>query len=224
MGKVIVLTDTTDIPITMIGEMAGICWGSDIKDHEKNYKRGLSCIQSNHGRTLEYPQIYLEISGYSARVIREFARHIGGLPTFLQESTRYVNSKDFKYITPPAIRRNDKAYSIYSNIINQVNDAIIKLEELGIKREDSAMLLPLGMETKIVWRGNLRTLVDMAKVRKCNRAYWEFRDLFKNIESSLAFYSDEWKYLVEDEKIFKCQCDILEYCPEKKGCGRMEAK
>ena len=52
---VIVLTETTDIPITQIGEMAGICYGADTKNHDRNYKRGLECIKNNHGRTLEFP-------------------------------------------------------------------------------------------------------------------------------------------------------------------------
>lgn len=222
MGKVIILTDTTDIPITQIGEMAGICWGADTKDHNKNYKRGLNCIHANHGRTLEFPQIYMEISGYSTRVIRELYTHIGGSPTRLQESTRYVNCSDFNYVMPPSINSNVRARWLYSDTMEQIAKAVTKLEEMGIPREDAAMLLPLGMETKIVYRTNLRSLVDMAAQRKCTRAYWEFRQLFKDIEESLAFYSDEWKYLIEEEKIFKIKCDVLDYCPENKGCGRKE--
>ena len=99
-----------------------------------------------------------------------------------------------------------------------------ELEKIGISREDATMLLPLGMETKIVCRTNLRSLIDMAAQRKCNRAFWEYRQLFKDIEDALAFYSDEWEYLVKEEKIFKAKCDILGYCPEKRGCGRKPKK
>lgn len=224
MGKVIVLSETTDEPITLIGRYSSICWGGDNSNYEKNYKRGLNCIRSNHGRTLEIPQVYLELSGYSTRVIRELYTHIAGGPTRLQESTRYVDSTNFGCIVPPAIDRSSKARWIYSDCLEKISKSIKKLEELGIKREDSAMLLPLGMETKVFYRTNLRALIDMAAQRKCSRAYWEFRQLFKDIEDSLAFYSDEWKTLVEEEKIFKCKCDVLGYCPEKKSCGRMEVK
>ena len=41
MGKVTILPYTTVKPITMIGEMAGVCWGADTSDAEKNYKRGM---------------------------------------------------------------------------------------------------------------------------------------------------------------------------------------
>ena len=53
MGKVIVLPETTKNPITLIGMRAGVCWGGDIQDQEKNYKRGMDCIAANHGRTME---------------------------------------------------------------------------------------------------------------------------------------------------------------------------
>lgn len=219
-----ILTDTTDIPITMIGEMTGVCWGTDTKDHDKNYRRGLNCIRSNHGRALEFPQIYMEIDGYSARVIREFARHVGGLPTYLQESTRYIDYSEFDCVVPPSIDKNVKSRWIYSETMENVAKAFSKLREMGVPKEDCAMLLPLGMKTRIIYRTNLRGLVDMAKQRKCSRAYWEFRNLFNDIENSLAFYSDEWNFLVNEEKIFKIKCDELGYCPEVKGCERKAKK
>lgn len=217
---VIITTDTTDIPITMIGIYAGECYGADTRDHVKNYKRGLECIKNNHGRTLEFPQVYVKVTGYSARVIREFARHVGGLPSYLQASTRYIEYGDFNYIIPPSIK--DEAKNIYVDTMKNIGESIQKLEEMGVPREDSAMLLPLGMETSIVWRGNLRVLIDMSRTRMCSRAYWEFRKLFKEIIDALAFYSDEWNYLVNTLKVFKPRCEELGYCPEVHSCGRMK--
>lgn len=219
-----ILTDTTDIPITLMGEMAGICWGADIKDYKKNFNRGIGCIRHNHGRVLEYPQIYMEISDYSARVIREFYTHIAGGPTRLQESTRYVDCTNFNYVVPESIFKDTAALEKYNNCMDTISKSIKELEELGIKREDSAMLLPLGMTTKIVVRCNLRMLVSMAEQRLCTRAYAEFRKLMREILSALAFYSDEWKILVENEKIFKSKCQVLGYCPEDKSCGRYPKK
>ena len=97
MGKVIILPETTKDPISLIGRCAGVCWGADITDTEKNYNRGIDCITSNHGRTLEFPDIYAIFDGYSARVIREWYTHIGGAPTRLQASTRYIDYNTFTY-------------------------------------------------------------------------------------------------------------------------------
>ena len=219
MGKVIILTDTTDIPLTMAGEFAGACWSADTKNHEKNFKRGLECLRLNHGRALEYPQIYMEISGYSARVIREFTRHIGGAPTYLQESTRYVDSTNFEIVVPHTVQKDEKALNTYLKVYNSIQEGIKELEACGVPKEDSAMLLPLGMTTKIIFRTNLRHLIDICAQRLCSRAYWEIRELVKDILDSLAFYSDEWKFLVEEEKIFVPKCKKLGYCPEKFSCG-----
>lgn len=223
MGKVTVLSDTTKAPFTMMGNMAGLCWGSPVDNQEKNFKRGFECVMSGHGRVEEYPQIYLQLDGYSARVMREFYTHIGGAPTRLQESTRYVDCSSFDYVVPPSIYANSKANYIYQDTMLNISKAIKALEDLGIKREDSAMLLPLGMETKVIVRTNLRNLIDMSHQRLCTRAYWEFRQLMKDIINALAEYSKEWKTLI-DYDLFVPKCQVYGYCPEKNSCGRRPKK
>lgn len=225
MGTVIILEETTRNPISLIGKRAGVCWGSDITDDAKNYKRGLDCITANHGRTLEYVNVEMIIDGYSARVIREWYTHVGGSPTRLQASTRYIDySKEgFDYIIPPSINNNISAKNIYIELMNSINDVCAVLEkEHGIPREDAALCLPLGMTTKIVDKRNLRNLVDMSHQRMCNRAYHEYRKLFSDICKALSDISDEWKWIVNNLLVPKC--DYLGYCPENKSCGRKERK
>ena len=111
---------------------------------------------------------------------------------------------------------------IYQKFMNNVASTLQELEAVGIPREDSAMILPLGMETKIVDKRNLRNLIDMAHQRMCNRAYWEFRELFDDIRNALNNYSYEWKYIVEN--YFVPKCEYLGECPENHGCGMYENK
>lgn len=220
-GKVIILSETTDEPLTFAGQCAGLCWKADTTDHTKNYERGLDCLRSGHGRTLEFPQVYMVLDGWSARVIREFYTHIAGGPTRLQASTRYIDYKNFKYVVPPVIKNNHDAWEAFEGTMDEIQMTADYLEhDLGMAREDAGMVLPLAMETKIVVRTNLRHLIDMAKVRMCSRAYWEFRDLMNAIVEALSIYSNEWKFLVEEEKVFKPKCDWLGYCDEAKSCGR----
>ena len=194
MGKVIIQSEyTTKNPITMIGTEAGICWGADTSDAKKNYKRGLECLENEHGRTFEFPDIYMVLDGYSARVIREWYTHIGGAPTRLQASTRYVNYKDFSYTTPPLVAQNEEARNLYSQTMETIAKACSRLEiEYGIPREDAAMLLPLGMSTRIVDKRNVRNLIEMSHQRLCTRAYWEYRALMQDICTALREYSEEW--------------------------------
>ena len=222
MGRVLVREYTTKTPLQMIGESAGFCWGSDISDANKNMKRAIDCIASGHGRTMEFPDIHLILDGYSARVIREFYTHIGCLPTRLQSSTRYVDAKSFKYVTPPSVFKNEKARQVYDETMEHIREGYTKLEELGIKREDAAMVLPLGMETVIVDKRNFRNLVDMAKNRMCTRAYWEYRQLMNDICEALSSYSGEWNTLIK--LCMKPKCEISGYCTESKSCGRKPKK
>ena len=224
MGKVIILEETTKNPITLIGRRAGVCWGADITDDEKNYKRGMDCILANHGRTLEFVNVEMILDGYSARCIREWYTHISGAPTRLQASTRYINYNDFDFIVPPSIKNNkdNDAWNVYATTINSIKDNCKKLENIGIPREDIAMLLPLGMTTKIVDKRNLRNLVDMSHQRLCTRAYWEYRQLYKDISNALSEISDEWKWIVNN--LFMPKCEHLGYCIEKKPCGRKPKK
>ncbi|RKI83895.1 FAD-dependent thymidylate synthase [bacterium 1xD42-87] len=223
MGNVIILEETTKKPITLIGKRAGICWGADIFDDIKNYKRGMDCIMSNHGRTLEYVNVEMILDGYSARVIREWYTHLGGSPTRLQASTRYIDYEHgFNYVVPESVRNDEKRYEIYTEAIHQINKALVELEDIGTPREDSALLLPLGMTTKIVDKRNLRNLVDMSHQRMCSRAYHEYRKLFGDIRTALYKVSDEWAWIVDN--LFVPKCDYIGYCPEKKSCGRVQKK
>ena len=223
MGKVIVQEYTCKNPITMIGLEAGICWGASTSDDEKNYIRGIDCLESGHGRTLEFPCAYLTIEGYSARVVREWYTHIGGLPTRLQASTRYIDYEHgFKYVTPPSIEGNSMAKRIYDGMMSYIKTSLERLDTLGIPREDSALGLPLGMETQFVCKHNMRNLIDMSHQRMCNRAYHEYREMFSDVCTALRNYSKEWAYIVDHYFVPKCK--LVGYCSEKKSCGMMPRK
>ena len=216
MGRIILQEETTKYPIQLIGKEAGICYGADIKDKEKNYNRGLECIKANHGRTLEFPQIYFILDGYSARLGREFYTHIAGGPTRLQASTRYIDYDHFKFITPPSIEDNAYAKWRYEKTMGEILGCYEQLINIGIPKEDIANILPLGMETRIICRTNMRNLIDMSHQRLCNRAYWEFRDLMRDIMKALSEYSEEWDYIVKNYMVPKCV--YLGSCPETHSC------
>ena len=224
MGKVTILPETTRNPISLIGRRAGICWGADITDEQKNYKRGLECLSNNHGRTLEFVNVEAVLDGWSARVIREWYTHIGGSPTRLQASTRYINySNGFDYVIPSKIQDNAMALDKYTETMGIIRENAAILEnDFGIPREDVANLFPLGMNTKMVDKRNLRNIIDMSHQRMCTRAYWEYRKLFKTYVDELRKIDDEWAYIVDN--YFMPKCDALGYCSEKYSCGRKPKK
>ena len=222
MGTVTILSETTQKPITMIGRMSGVCVGADTTNDEKNYKRGWDCITSGHGRTFEFPDVYMELDGYSARVIREWYTHIGGMPTRLQASTRYINYGDFDFVRPESVTHKLDARIGYDAVMYQIAQTVQQLVEMGIPRKDAAMLLPLGMTTRIVCKHNARNLIDMSRQRECEKAYWEYRDLFRDLKLALTNYSEEWARLVA--KTMHPKCVEFGYCTEKHGCGKYTPK
>ena len=224
-GKIIIQPETTQNPISLAGFEAGLCWGANTEDKEKNYKRGLDCIKSGHWRTLEFPQIYIEINEYSAKVLRELYTHIAGGPTRLQASTRYIDyaKNGFNFVVPPAIAKDQEARLKYIASMRRINEDIRQLIDIyDIPKEDANMLLPLGMQSKMILRTNARHLIEMSRQRCCNRAYWEFRQLMQDIREALSNYSAEWAKLLDLQ--FGPKCEYLGYCPESHGCGRYPAQ
>ena len=225
MKEIIIQEETMKNPITFIGKQAGIAYGTDITDDQKNYKRGLQCIKDGHGRVLEFADVYMVIKGYSNRVIREFMRHVGDGMTAVQQSTRYVDfSKGFDYVTPHSIKNNKDSHliEVYSKCMKNIKDTIDELMRNNIPKEDAQMLIPLGATTELTIKKNMRNLMDMSRVRMCNRAYWEFRELMEQLKKALSDYSPEWSELCS--LLLFAKCEKLKHCDEKFGCGKYPKK
>jgi len=217
--KVELLPGTDKNPLKKIGVMAGVCWGSDSSDDQKNIDRAKSCISSGHGRVMEFVDVEMVLSGWSARAIRELYTHIGGSPTRLQESTRYVDCAKFEYYTPSM---SSEAEKVYNDFMSGVKESYKKLLELGVSKEDAANVLPLGMHTKVVMKCNLRMLENFMNQRLCSRAYKEMRQLARTIRSELSKQGPEWSWICET--LFVPKCAKIGKCPEKKGCGLYPSK
>ena len=221
MGKITILKETSRNPIQLIGKMSGICYGSNIEDNEKNYKRGIDCLKNNHGRTLESVDVYMILDGYSAKTVREFYTHIGGAPMRLQSSTRYIDyaKKGLPCVVPPKIAANKDANRLYLDTIETIHSAARRLEEeFGATKEDASMLFPLAMVSKFVVKCNLRMLIDMSHQRMCTRAFWEYRNLMNDLCNALEAIDEEWAYIIDN--FMEPKCELTGTCPETFGCGR----
>lgn len=215
----------TKNPLQFIGKCAGVCWNAPIDDAEKNRKRAISCIKSGHGRVIEFPDITMVLDGYSARMMRELYTHIGGAPTRVQSSTRYVDASDFHYYVPPKVVTNEQANAVYNDEMDRIAETYGKLLDLGIPKEDAANQLPLGMESKMVWKINVRTLINFMNKRLCTRALKEIRDFANELKNILSEVDDEWKWICDN--LFVPTCEQYKFmnpdacfCLETQCCGR----
>lgn len=210
----------TKKPLNEIGRIAGLCWGANVDNEDNNRKRALKCIDSQHGRVLEFAEVTLEISGYSARVMRELYTHIIGTSR-LQESTRYVNCSNFEYYKPQCIldeSKNIKMANIYNKAMEDICNAYEQLISAGMSKEDSANILPLGMYSKMILKINLRALIHLFNERLCYRAYEEMRYMMYDIKRTLAsLEDDEWIAIINKYAVPKCM--VTGYCKEEHQCS-----
>lgn len=212
-------------PLECIGFFPAVCYGTKTDDIERNVKRGLQCIADGHGRVEELPDVYLILDGWSAKCLRELYTHIGGMPTRMQASTRYIDyakGDKFKAVTPPLVNKNEQAATIWQDAIEYISDAMNKLKDLGIPKEDYTNLLPLAYESKMIWKVNLRCLINFMNMRLCSRAYWEIRKLASEIKAALSNYSDQWKTIAD--MLFVPKCEVYGFCVEHETCGRKKSK
>jgi thymidylate synthase (FAD) len=212
------IINITKNPLSLMGEVASTCWGSNPKDLKKV---GIECIESGHHRVMEYPDMIISIEGYSARMIRELYTHVVGT-TRLQESTRYIDCSSFDYYIPESIKTNPNAIAIYYRVMGEITQSYEELQELDIPKQDVANILPLGMTSKIVLKINLRALLHMAELRLCKRALQEFQDFMKELKLSLIHQDEEWFHIMFN--YYKPKCKIVGYCTEKFSCGMMQMK
>lgn len=209
-------------PLNCIGFNAGVCWNAPLET-DKNVKRALECIKSGHGRVEELPDVYVVIEGYSAKCLRELYTHIGGSPTRMQASTRYIDyEKGFKAVVPLSVANKPEALEVWNKTLKSIQDGMSALKALEVPKEDYTNLLPLAYESKMIWKINLRTLINFMNMRLCSRAYWEIRQLSNELKKALTDYSPEWKTIAD--VLFVPKCEAVGYCVERQYCGRKKKK
>ncbi|MGL5751528.1 MAG: FAD-dependent thymidylate synthase [Paraclostridium sp.] len=211
------ILDITKNPLTHMGMIAGICYG---QDNPKRFRKiAERCLSEGHGRVSEFANVTIEIDGYSAKVIRELYTHIIGTNR-VQSSTRYIDysSGGFEYTVPESVSKDLHSRMIWDNVMNTIQASMNQLKEKGVPVEDFTNLLPLAYTTKMVLNINIRALVHMFNVRACTCAYWEYRDLMKELKSVLSQQDDEWKYI--SDNYFVPKCVAIGFCDEStRHCG-----
>lgn len=208
----------TPRPLNEIGEMASTCYDTQFKDDEHAMRIGKHCINSGHGRNLEFARVILKIT-CSARVGRELYTHIAGAPTRLQASTRYITYNNFSYYTPDF--SNPKITEGYHKLMGDIREFYQLMKDNDIENDKTGYILPLCMDTQIVISTNARMLENLFNQRLCFRALDEFRQLAKMMKKELSQLDDEWKWI--SDKIFVPKCVKEGVCHENnKKCPLWE--
>lgn len=216
----IAILNHTENPLTVIGTNASYCYNTKLKDEHHARRIAEHCIRSGHGRNLEFADVTLKISGVSSRMAREMYTHIGGSPTRVQASTRYITYKDFEYHVPAGMTEEQE--KVYKETMEHIQEGYGKLKELGCENDITGYVLPLALDTTFIWKGNIRCLENMFNQRLCGRALKEYQDFMKQLKKQLSELDEEWKWVAD--KLFIPKCAKVGYCVEDYGCGLFAKK
>lgn len=196
--KVKILTHTPN-PEQVIAAAARLCYSSatidDLmlkgEDVEKTKEYIDMLMSLGHESPIEHVTFTFGIEGISRACSHQLVRH--RIASYSQKSQRYVNEKQFGYVTPPVIENNGEAKGYFDTTMEYlqkqydlIREAIIDQyvkegmdEKVAEKKanEDARFVLPNACETSIVVTMNIRSLFNFFKHRCCNRAQWEIRDV-----------------------------------------------
>ncbi len=147
---------------------------SSPKQREDSEKSFIGMIVKNqHLSVLEHAHATFRISGVSRAFTHQFVRH--RLCSFIQQSQRYVDESEFKYIEPDSIRDNPEAHRLFFDFMNTAKESYSKLQTMKIKKEDARYVLPNAVESQIVVSANMREWRHIIALRGKATAQWEIR-------------------------------------------------
>jgi thymidylate synthase (FAD) len=179
--KVKLLAHTPE-PEKVIALAARLCYSeAGIDDLEKNFTKEKvenfikKILELGHESVLEHACFTFGIEGISRACSHQLVRH--RIASYSQQSQRYVNFKNLEYKIPESIENNIKAKEKVLKLTNEITKLYDNLVASGIPAEDARFILPNAATTKIIVTMNLRELKHFFRLRCCNRAQWEIRNL-----------------------------------------------
>ncbi len=190
----------------LVASAAKLCYSpvgiGEIEDNleEKNIEKFLNMLMDlGHESPMEHVSFTFGVEGVSRTLTHQLVRH--RIASYSQQSQRYVKLNQFEYIIPPSIAEDEQAKKIFIEAMekdqqyyNRLTDILFnkhynefikqgvgqkeakrKAEKLAI--EDARYVFPNACETKIVFTMNARSLLNFFRLRTCNRAQWEIRNM-----------------------------------------------
>ena len=196
----------TPEPEKVVAAAAKLCYSdshiTDLLDglDEEKTARFLNMLSDlGHASPIEHASFTFGIEGVSRSLLAQITRH--RIASFSVQSQRYVRLDDFRYVVPPAIEAVPEAKAAFLASMEEdarrYLDLAHKLEEGHAARlmaesvpekearrkaekmanEDARFVLPNACETKMVVTMNARSLLNFFRLRCCERAQWEIRQL-----------------------------------------------
>ncbi len=153
-----------------------------------------------HESPIEHVYFTFAVEGVSRVLTHQLVRHRIGC-SYSQQSQRYVKLDQFEYIIPPQIEKIEEAKNIFIKAMEEDQKHYDRITEIlyednynrllkegksektaktsaeKISIEDARYVFPNACESKIVFTMSARALLHFFRLRSCERAQWEIRDL-----------------------------------------------
>jgi len=134
------LIEHTPSPEKVIAAAAKLCYSQVGVDEilenleEKKTDKFLEMLMTyGHHSPIEHVSFTFAIEGVSRSLTHQLVRH--RLASYSQQSQRYVKLKQFEYVIPPNIEKNERAKIIFVETMNRVQEAYNQLVEILCENE-----------------------------------------------------------------------------------------
>lgn len=140
-------------------------------------------ISIGHESPIEHISFTFAVEGVSRTLTHQLVRH--RLASYSQQSQRYVKENQFEYVIPKEIENIEEAKALFIKQMEQDQNTYDELVKILVASgrtekeaiEDARYVLPNACETKIVLTMNARSLMHFFRLRTCERAQREIREL-----------------------------------------------
>ena len=203
MAKVTLIAHTPD-PERLIAASAKLCYSPssieqlmDGLDEQKTTDfLNKMLTDFGHQSPIEHISFTFGIEEVSRTLLAQITRH--RIASFSVQSQRYVKEKQFSFVTPPQIAQDPQAAALYQQAMQSAHASYLELSaqknleqllaegvdekkarSMAEKRaiEDARFVLPNACDTKMMLTMNARSLLNFFRLRCCNRAQWEIREV-----------------------------------------------
>ena len=187
----------------LIAESAAISHAPEFRKlNEKRVKHLVNLLKKlGHESVFEHACFTFRVEGISRVCSHQLVRH--RLASYTQQSQRYVNLKEPKFIVPEAIYGSEFEDE-FMEILDRAARLYRRMVEGGIRKEDARFILPQGIETKIIITMNARELRHFISLRCDPSAQWEIRAMAKEMlklayEKAPILFEDLYNKYIEDK-------------------------
>ncbi len=178
----VTLLNFTPNPEKTVYMAARLCYSADAIKELEGKAGGASLekflgriLRMGHLSVLEHASFTFGIEGVSRALTHQLVRH--RLASYSQQSQRYVTAVAPDYVTPATIEGVPENKKRYDRTVKQVYKLYKELIDAGVPAEDARYILPNAACSKIIVTMNARELIHFFRLRCCERAQWEIRDM-----------------------------------------------